>query len=84
MAVLTTAAQKVLENVPGPYGVTDACIDCDLCRQTAPQFFKRHFLGNMGYSFVGRQPQTENEMALCADALQACPVEAIVFEEQYL
>jgi ferredoxin len=78
MAVLATTAQKVRENVPGVFGVTDACIDCDLCRQTAPRFFKRHYLGNMGYSFVGLQPASEQEMAMCMDALRACPVEAIV------
>jgi ferredoxin len=85
MAVLTTAATaatRVPENIPGLFGVTGACIDCDLCRQTAPRFFKRHFVGNAGYSYVHRQPKTESEQALCMDALRGCPVEAIVCDTQ--
>src|ERR1700750_2435941 len=29
-------ANKYPENVSGPYYVDDQCIDCDLCRETAP------------------------------------------------
>lgn len=62
----------------------DNCIDCDLCRQTAPNFFKRHHVGNAGYSFVFQQPRNEHEEALCAEALRACPVEAIVCDDALL
>jgi ferredoxin len=83
MAVLTAAAaSKRVENIPGAFGVTDACIDCDLCRQTAPKFFKRYFNGVAGYSFVHAQPRSEQDEALCMDALRACPVEAIVYDEE--
>ncbi len=30
-----------------------------------------------GYSFVYKQPETEEERELCDEALTACPVEAI-------
>jgi ferredoxin len=81
MAVFALSAEKVRENVPGAFGVTENCIDCDLCRQTAPKFFKRQFVGNAGYSFVWNQPKTSPERALCEDAMRACPVEAIVCDD---
>ena len=72
--------QAVPENVDGDYFVTEDCIDCDLCRQTAPQVFTRKHVGNMGYSYVYRQPRTEIEVRASRDALQACPVEAIGYK----
>ncbi len=41
----------------------------------APAFFKRQEEG--GYSFVHTQPTTEDDVALCMEALEGCPVEAI-------
>ena len=63
------------ENVGGKFYVDQQCIDCDLCRETAPDFFTRNDDG--GYSFVHKQPSTEEEIALCQEALEGCPVEAI-------
>lgn len=83
MAVFASSAQRVVENVSGAFGVTESCIDCDLCRQTAPRFFKRQHVGNTGYSFVWQQPQTPSDIALCDEALRACPVEAIVRESDF-
>jgi ferredoxin len=67
--------QKVPENVPGPFYVDRTCIDCDLCRETAPGNFVRN--DAEGYSFVYRQPRDEIEEAACFAALEECPVEAI-------
>lgn len=66
---------KWSENVPGNFYVDQQCIDCDLCRETAPAFFTRH--DENGYSFVHAQPQTENDIELCMEALEGCPVDAI-------
>jgi ferredoxin len=66
---------RVPENVPGHYYVDSQCIDCDVCRDTSPANFTRD--DNHGYSYVHRQPNTEEEIALCEEALLACPVEAI-------
>ena len=68
-------ANKFPENVPGRYYVDDQCIDCDLCRQTAPNNFKRD--EQSGHSFAFQQPQTPEEEALCEEAMRNCPVEAI-------
>ena len=66
---------RVGENVAGTYYVDTQCIDCDVCRDTAQDNFKRSDAN--GYSFVYKQPETEEERALCEEALAACPVEAI-------
>ena len=62
------------KNAAGKFYVDDQCIDCDLCRETAPDFFGN---SNEGYSFVTKQPSNEAETALCNDAMEACPVQAI-------
>ena len=62
-------------NVSGMFYVDEQCIDCDLCRETAPDFFTRNDDG--GYSYVIRQPVSEDDIDLCQEALEGCPVEAI-------
>ena len=62
-------------NVPGKFYVDDTCIDCDLCRNTAHQFFNRFEEG--GYTVVYRQPQTPDELALADEALVGCPTDSI-------
>lgn len=66
---------KVASNVDGPFYVDSNCIDCDLCRQTAPDNFSRN--EDDGYSFVSKQPENDAEHQACADAMEECPVEAI-------
>lgn len=70
---------KVPENVPGRYYVDETCIDCDLCRETAPANFRRNDEGRRSY--VTRQPASPEEEAACDAALLECPVEAIGREE---
>ena len=71
--------QKIPENVAGRFYVDATCIDCDLCRETAPTSFKRDKAGRR--SFVFRQPEGPMEEATCLAALEECPVEAIGVEE---
>ncbi len=66
---------KVEENVEGKYYVDDQCIDCDLCREKAPDNFTRS--EDSDYSYVKVQPMNEEQEELCAIAMEACPVEAI-------
>ena len=72
---MADVANKYPENIPGKYYVDNQCIDCDLCRETAPDNFKRNDDG--GYSFVYKQPTTPDEEARCKEAKEGCPVEAI-------
>ena len=68
-------AKRYTDNVFGKYYVDDQCIDCDLCRETAPDNFKRNDAA--GFSFVFKQPSTPEEEQLCKEAMEGCPVEAI-------
>src|SRR6266404_6732244 len=68
-------ANRYTDNVPGKFYVDDQCIDCDLCRETAPDNFTRNEDG--GYSYVFKQPVSPDEEALCKEAMEGCPVEAI-------
>ena len=68
-------ADKWPQNVAGKFYVDQQCIDCDLCRETAPIFFDREDEG--GYSFVKKQPESDVDIARCMEALEGCPVEAI-------
>ena len=73
--LMADVANKYSENVEGKFYVDDQCIDCDLCRETAPDNFKRNEDG--GYSFVYKQPESPEEEARCKEAKEGCPVEAI-------
>jgi len=75
MATMANKADKWAQNALGRFYVDQQCIDCDLCRETAPNFFTRNDEG--GHSFVHKQPETEEDIALCMEALEGCPVEAI-------
>jgi len=66
---------KVEGNVDGKFFVDSNCIDCDLCRQTAPENFERN--EDEGFSYVKKQPESEEEEQACLDAMEECPTEAI-------
>jgi glyoxylase-like metal-dependent hydrolase (beta-lactamase superfamily II)/ferredoxin len=65
--------QRRVENVDGDFYVDETCIDCDLCRQIAPEVFSR--LGDK--SAVYRQPQTESEEFEALKSLVTCPTASI-------
>ena len=67
--------QKYSDNAEGKFYVDNTCIDCDACRQIAPDNFARNEEG--GYSYLHKQPENEQEESLCQEALEGCPVEAI-------
>ncbi len=72
---MADVANRYSENLAGKYYVDNQCIDCDLCRETAPSNFGRNDDG--GYSYVFKQPSSEDEEKLCKEAMEGCPVEAI-------
>ncbi|MBI3881009.1 MAG: ferredoxin [Verrucomicrobia bacterium] len=63
------------ENISGKYYVSNQCMDCDLCRETAPANFARHHAG--GYSYVRKQPETPEEEALVRECVAGCCVDTI-------
>jgi ferredoxin len=75
---MASSHHRYPQNAPGPFYVHDECIDCDQCRHHAPAFFTRD--DRTAHSFVARQPETPEEVSLCEEALDGCPVEAIARE----
>jgi ferredoxin len=63
------------DNVSGQFYVDTQCIDCDVCRVTAPNNFQRQ--EDKGYSYVFKQAENDEEAAQCQEAMDSCPVEAI-------
>jgi len=72
---MAESSDRQKENVAGAFYVDTTCIDCDVCRDIAPDNFTRQ--DDAGYSYIYRQPRGEAELKLCREALEACPVEAI-------
>ena len=70
---MANAKLRLRENVPGAFFVDSTCIDCDTCRQLAPETFRDHG----GQSSVCRQPATAEEIRLAAMATVACPTGSI-------
>ena len=59
---------KVPDNKPGEYYVDHECIDCDLCREVAPDSFERN--EDEGYSYVHKQPETDEERERRGEGLE--------------
>ncbi len=66
---------RLPENILGRFYVDSSCIDCNLCREAAPGFFRRH--DEIETSIVYRQPVTPEEIDLAEDALFGCPTDSI-------
>jgi glyoxylase-like metal-dependent hydrolase (beta-lactamase superfamily II)/ferredoxin len=64
---------KHAENVAGDFFVDSTCIDCDLCRQIAPETFSD--VGDQ--SVVYRQPRNPQEEFAALKALVTCPTASI-------
>ena len=62
-------------NAPGAFYVDDTCIDCDLCRENAPEFFTRD--DDTGVTYVAAQPQSDEDIEKALEALDGCPTESI-------
>lgn len=62
-------------NVTGRFYNDLCCIDCDLCREIAPEVFARD--EDEGLSYVHQQPTSEELVALAREAMDSCPTESI-------
>ena len=70
---MANPAHRLPENAPGPFFVDTTCIDCDTCRQLAPDTF-----GETGeFSFVKAQPRDAAQERAALHALVACPTGSI-------
>lgn len=68
-------ANKVPQNVEGPYYVDDQCITCRLCTSDAPDNFK--MTDDESTAYVYKQPENDSEKEACEEAMDTCPVDAI-------
>lgn len=64
---------RLKENIAGEFFVDSTCIDCDTCRQIAPETFRDHGAASSVY----HQPETEEEIRKAQMALIACPTGSI-------
>jgi len=65
--------RRLSANVEGSWFVDETCINCDACRQYAPDVFAE--VGD--YSVIQHQPQTADQVHRAELALLACPVGSI-------
>lgn len=65
--------KQVPENAPGDFFVDWTCIDCDTCRQLAPEVFGEA----ADHAFVHRQPTTPEARRRALHALVSCPTGSI-------
>jgi ferredoxin len=72
---MATISDRLTTNVAGQYYVDSTCIDCDQCRVLAPDFFGRD--EDSGFSFVRKQPETSEEVALVDEAMSQCATASI-------
>ena len=78
---MANSEQKHPANAPGPFYVTSpedpegqGCTACTICYMAAPGLFSED---SEGYAYVSRQPETDAEIALCREQIEACPPTAI-------
>lgn len=71
---MARATEAIADNATGDMFVDRSCIDCDLCRQIAPEVFARS--ERAGQSFVAHQPAPGREHRALM-ALVTCPTSSI-------
>jgi glyoxylase-like metal-dependent hydrolase (beta-lactamase superfamily II)/ferredoxin len=70
---MANPARRLAENVDGDFFVDASCIDCDTCRQIAPEIFRDHG----GQASVYNQPHDDTAQRQALMALTACPTGSI-------
>ncbi|MBI3934831.1 MAG: MBL fold metallo-hydrolase [Acidobacteria bacterium] len=76
---MANLAQRLPTNIAGDFFVDSTCIDCDQCREIAPQVFG----DGDGHASVLRQPDSEPMLQGALRALVTCPVGAIGSEQRH-
>ena len=72
---MASIKSRVPENVRGKFYVDSSCIYCGLCDETAPTVFRE--CNEQGWAYVFHQPETEEELRQCMEAVGGCPTESI-------
>ncbi len=61
------------------YSVTEECIGCRACVEVAEDNFDLD--DDTNRAFLKKQPENDEEIELCNEALEVCPVDAIEYDE---
>lgn len=72
---MASFADRLPDNAPGRYYVDASCIDCDQCRDRAPEFFTRH--EESGLSIVHHQPESAEDIARVEEVIASCATSSI-------
>lgn len=67
--------QRWEDNAAGAWYVDRECILCNICIQLSPENFSVSEAGD--HDIVYKQPEGAQELALCEEALEQCPVDSI-------
>ena len=67
--------ERYKDNVPGAYYTDRNCVLCNECFEVAPGHFR--MIADGDHMIVYKQPVTDQERALCAQALEGCPMDAV-------
>lgn len=76
---MANPALRLPDNAPGDFFVDSTCIDCDACRQIAPETFSE----DREFSIVHRQPENPAQTGRALMALVACPTGSIGTREHH-
>ncbi|MCA9782290.1 MAG: ferredoxin [Calditrichaeota bacterium] len=68
-------SRRFSDNVPGKFYVDEDCICCGACIDAAPNNFRESDSGD--HDMVYKQPENDEELKQCRDAIGECPVECI-------
>ena len=79
MNPMASLGLRLPDNVPGDFYVDSTCIDCDACRQIAPDTFAE----DGDYSIVHQQPHSDEGLKRALMALVACPTASIGTTEHH-
>lgn len=71
---------KLPDNVPGNYYVNQYCIDCQLCQDLAPENFACN--EEEEYHYISKQPDSPFEELQVLEALESCPAESIIYDDE--
>lgn len=72
---MATLTDRLPLNVAGRFYVDSSCIDCDQCRNEAPDFFARD--AETGSSYLKAQPVSAEDIELVQQAANNCATGSI-------
>src|SRR5258708_1417448 len=76
---MASLSLRLPDNIPGDFFVDSTCIDCDACRQIAPETFCE----DEDVSVVYHQPTADEDVKRALMALVACPTGSIGTTEHH-